>query len=248
MDFTPNLFKKQYIGHARHEGPYAENSLSLYQYLVDTLHYDIIEADIVFTKDGVPVLNHGRKTNFNTNTQEIVVDIPEITFSNLKELCQINNNQEDNTSITTAEEYIKFGKEKNVIIMLDLTFQHYTFKNYKQLYDIVSKHKMLNRTIWGDADIIKIACLNRHLIVQSGGSWGRRLLLKTLLKSFFCKTIIMSFSYYGGNIEDFANIVKWGHRLGFLMKVATVNDRQTADRFWKIGTDLINTDTLLNTQ
>lgn len=54
-----SLQKKQYIGHARHDGPYMENSLALYHYLVEELKYDIIEADIVFTLDGVPVLNHG---------------------------------------------------------------------------------------------------------------------------------------------------------------------------------------------
>lgn len=57
----------------------------------------------------------------------------------------------------------------------------------------------------------------------------------------------MSFSYYGGNIESFQNIVRWGHRLGFIMKVATINDLDTANRFWKIGADLINTDKLINT-
>ena len=56
----------------------------------------------------------------------------------------------------------------------------------------------------------------------------------------------MSFSYYGGKVESFLHIVKWGHRLGFVMKVATVNDLDLANRFWKIGTDLINTDKLLN--
>ena len=56
----------------------------------------------------------------------------------------------------------------------------------------------------------------------------------------------MSFSYYGGDIEQFEKIVRYGHRLGFVMKVATVNDAETANRFWKIGTDLINTDALLN--
>lgn len=42
------LNQKQYIGHARHEGPFQENSLELYHYLVEQLSYKIIEADVVF--------------------------------------------------------------------------------------------------------------------------------------------------------------------------------------------------------
>lgn len=62
----------------------------------------------------------------------------------------------------------------------------------------------------GDADILKLARLNRHLIVQVGGSWGRKLLIKSFLTSFLCKTTIMSFSYYGGNVESFPTYCEMG--------------------------------------
>lgn len=238
-----DLFKRQYIGHARHDGPYPENSLALYHYLTG-LHYEIVEADVVFTEDGIPVLNHGTKLNIG----EIEIDISKVKYADLSYYKIPNPKGEGMFKITSAEEFISFGHAKNITIMLDLTFQHYTYKNLCRLYGLVCKYDMKMQTIWGDADISKLARIDRQLIVQSSGSWGRRLLLKSLAKSFFCKTMIMSFSYYGGDVEQFANIVNWGHRLGFLMKVATVNDEVTADKFWKIGTDLINTDTLLNSK
>lgn len=238
-----SLHIKQYIGHARHDGPYMENSLNLYQYLVEELKYNIIEADVVFTLDGVPVLNHGVDKTFIKEGKECIINIAKNTFESLKTYVD----SIEGNFLTTVEEYIKYGKEKGVIIMFDLTFQKYSYSNYKTLYALVSKYEMQNNVIWGDADILKLALLNRKLIVQVGGSWGRKLLLKSFFTSFLCRTTIMSFSYYGGNIESFQDIVRWGHRLGFLMKVATINDLDTANRFWKIGADLINTDKLINT-
>ena len=43
------LNQKQYIGHARHEGPFQENSLELYHYLVEQLSYknDICLYDFI---------------------------------------------------------------------------------------------------------------------------------------------------------------------------------------------------------
>ena len=54
---TP-FFKKQYIAHARHKGNAPENTILLYEYVVESLRYGIIEGDVVFTKDGVGILNH----------------------------------------------------------------------------------------------------------------------------------------------------------------------------------------------
>lgn len=134
----------------------------------------------------------------------------------------------------------------NICVMLDLTFQKYSFTQLKALHSLVCKYKMKKQTIWGDANIFKLALLDHHLIYQVGGSWGRKILLETFVKSLFCRQIIMSFSYYGGNISSFRKIVYFGHKMGFLMKVATINEERLANCFWNIGTDLINTDTLLN--
>lgn len=113
-----SLQKKQYIGHARHDGPYMENSLALYHYLVEELKYDIIEADIVFTLDGVPVLNHGVDKNFIIKGKENKINIANHTFETLKTFV----GSATSNYLTTVEEYIKYGKEKGVIIMFDLTF------------------------------------------------------------------------------------------------------------------------------
>lgn len=243
MKVCPIFFTKQYIGHARHEGPYMENSIPLFEYLIDELKYDIVEADIVFTKDNVPVLNHSTSAKLYKEGVQYDVDISAVTLVELLDFSVVSDSQQ---KIATAEEFIKLGRRKNKCIMLDMTFQRYTFLQYKKMYRLVKLYNMQERVIWGDPNIFKLAIINKSLICQFSGSWGRKLLIFTFLKSYFCSTTIMSFSYYGGEVENFKNIVKWGHKLGFIMKVATINDESTAEKFWKIGTDLINTDILIN--
>ena len=233
--------RKQYIGHARHEGPAPENSIDLYSYLVHEIGYKIIEGDVVFTRDGIPFLNHGVNLNAYINGKGININTSKITYN---ELMKYSLSPNSHIPISTVDDFVRFGYSNKVYIMLDLTFQKYTLSNYKTLYDIVKKNNMLEHTIWGDPDFTKIARINRKLICQVGGSWGRKLLMEALIKSFFCRKMIMSYSYYGGNIEQNEKIVRYGHKLGFIMKVATINDQTVADRFWRIGTDLINTDIL----
>lgn len=240
---SPILFKKQYIGHARHVGPYKENTLALYLYLVDILKYNIIECDVVFTADNVPVLNHGIYKKMYKNGRGFQISIPNHTIKEVKSFSLYKNRT---TCLTTVEELIQFAHKRNICVMLDLTFQKYSFTQLKALHSLVCKYKMKKQTIWGDANIFKLALLDHHLIYQVGGSWGRKMLLETFFKSLFCRQIIMSFSYYGGNISSFRKIVYFGHKMGFLMKVATINEERLANCFWNIGTDLINTDTLLN--
>ncbi len=243
MNPNPIIFKRQYIGHARHEGPFLENTLPLYEYLIEELHYDIVEADIVFTKDDIPVLNHSTTAILYEGKKEWKIDVRSKTLEELRHYSVLRERYQ---SIATAEDFIKLGNQKKKCIMLDLTFQNYTFCHLKVLYNLVKKYNMLDSTIWADPSIMKLALLDRNLICQFSGSWGKKLLLTTFVKSLLCGTTIMSFSYYGGEINSFSSIPNIGHRIGFLMKVATINDHLQAEKFWNIGVDLINTDNLLN--
>lgn len=236
-------FYKQYIAHARHKGPAPENTIALYNYLTKELDYKIIEGDVVFTADGVPVLNHGIIIDAFINGRKKTIDINSIPYDELRSYSLIPNSV---CPITSVEEFVGYASKEKICIMLDLTFQKYTKENYKVLYDIVKEYNMKDYTIWGDPNFWKLSRIDRNLICQTSGSWGKKLLVEAFIKSFFCKKMIMSYSYYGGNIEQFKKIIQYGHKLGFIMKVATINDKHIADRFWNIGTDLINTDTLTN--
>lgn len=63
------LQKKQFVAHARYfSAEHPNNSLSLYKKLVEDDLYQIIETDVLFTKDNIPVLSH------ETNIRDIAVD------------------------------------------------------------------------------------------------------------------------------------------------------------------------------
>ena len=237
------IYQKQYIGHARHEGPFMENSYLLYKYLITVLDYKIVEADVVFTSDSVPVLHHGIESTFFKDGETLQLNINKYTYAELRNL---SLSKEEYNPITKLESVLELCNQYNTTILLDLTFQTYTFSHLRKLYRLTCDNNMRSNTIWGDVNIFKLSLIDRSTICQVGGSWGRKMLIETLFKSFFCKQIIMSFSYYGGDIMSFRQIVRYGHRLGFIMKAATINDEETANKFWQIGVDLINTDSLLN--
>ena len=80
---TPFL-KKQYIAHARHKGNAPENSILLYEYVVESLGYGIIEGDVVFTKDGIGILNHSIFLDAYNNKENISVDVTKVTYDEVK--------------------------------------------------------------------------------------------------------------------------------------------------------------------
>lgn len=65
------VFKQRFIGHARYHCQYAENSLQLYDYLVNALHYEIIECDIQFDKKDVPFLAYNENEICNKSVELI---------------------------------------------------------------------------------------------------------------------------------------------------------------------------------
>lgn len=211
--------------------------------MINDLGYKIVEADVVFTTDFFPVLHHGTSANVYRDGKIDTININQTTYQELKSYSQ---SPDVDYPFTTVDSLFQLASKKDICVLLDLTFQKYSMSCLRILYGIVCKYNMQDKTIWGDVNVYKMAIINRHLTCQVGGSWGRKLIAKSIWKSMFCRQLIMSFSYYGGRIEPFGHIVRIGHRLGFLMKVATVNDIEKANRFWKIGTDLINTDVLLN--
>ena len=243
---TPSIiYQKQYIGHARHEGPYRENSLPLFKYLITNLQYKIIEADVVFTSDRIPVLNHGVEGVVFYNGERQIININDTTYAELK---LYSFSQDDYVPITILDDILKLCYQHDVCILLDLTFQKYTFTHLKTINHLLYVNNMKSNTIWGDVNVFKLALIDHNAICQVGGSWGRKMLIESFFKSFFCRQLIMSFYYYGGEIESFKQIVNYGHKLGFIMKVATINEIDIAKKFWQIDVDLINTDTLLNNE
>lgn len=243
---TPNaLFtKNQYIAHARYHADYCQNTIELYDYLIDSLHYEIIECDIAISSDGIPIMHHGDHAVLFDGDQEMRISLRELDYGKISKL---SVRRDSFVTIQRLEPLVYTCKRKNVCLMLDHTVD-FSIVEYKKLYDLICQYGMKRNTLWSDANAYKLALFDRNLIYQFGSSWSYPKLLYAKMKSLFCGFVIISTGYEGEDIESYKDLIRFGHKMGFVMKVSTINDQEVAERFWNIGTDLIITDELLNEQ
>jgi len=64
------VIKQRFIGHARYHCQYAENSMQLYDYLVNELHYEMVECDIQFDNNDNPFLAY-RECEINNKSVKL---------------------------------------------------------------------------------------------------------------------------------------------------------------------------------
>lgn len=84
------LYNVQFVAHGRYAiDTLADNSIELYEVLIKDLKYKIIETDILFTKDSIPVLCHEYNiSQVAKNEKGISVNknVDELQFSELRDL------------------------------------------------------------------------------------------------------------------------------------------------------------------
>lgn len=245
------FFDAQYIAHARMVG-YPQNTMHLYEAALEK-GYKIVECDLEFTKDNIPVLLHDPTINNvarnpDGSTLSETVSIEDMTYEEaLRYDFGIYAGAEfAGTPLTKLETLLRFCQRNNLLIVLDCGFDS-TQARYDALYDLVCKTGMRLKTLWSDGNYSYLSSIDKGLIYQFGGGWNKSMIDAAATRLGNCGLIILSTSYGGGNISDLAEIVDYGHKAGMIMKVSTINDADVAEQFWAIGTDLIITDTLVNT-
>lgn len=242
-NYPNSIFTKtQYLAHASYHARFCSNTLELYEFLIDSLDYEMVECDIAISSDGVPVMHHGDSAVLYADNKELRVSLRRLSY---EKIAQLSTRNDTMVEIQRLEPLVFLCKQKNVCLMLDHTMD-FSISEYGIFYNLICQYGMKRNTLWSDANVYKLAVYDRNLIYQFGSSWNYPKLIYAKLKSILCGSIIISTGYEEGDIESFKDIVRFGHEMGFLMKVSTINDRGVADRFWKIGTDLIITDELLN--
>ena len=115
--------------------------------------YKMVDADILFTKDKIPVVSHGGDLSSISNGKGQLI---EKTYEELKKLdfgSKINKNYVGET-ILKFEDLLKLCKENNIIIDLDLFHLNYKefLKNKKEyaklLIEYIEKYDMLDSIVF----------------------------------------------------------------------------------------------------
>lgn len=255
------LYEVQYVAHARYAiDTLADNSIELYEVLVKDLKYKIIETDILFTKDSIPVLCHEYNiAQIAKNEKGISVNknIDELQLSELK--CLYFTKPETviyfngsgggkRQNITTLEELLVFAKRNNVCIQLDMQKQSFGLNLCEKLYNMVSEYGMLNRVIWetSEGDFWNLIKLDRNLIYQLDETWSMESIEACKKRKLFASQIILSKWFPDYSNLDYDDFIKEAHRNGYLVKCSIINDSNVADSLQKMGVDLIVTDSIKN--
>ena len=209
--------------------------------------FHIIDADLLFTKDKIPVICHEQ------DLDKISDGKGTLSSKTLNELKKLNffYGKYKHEKILTLEEFLKFSKENNIIIDLDLSHIDYVkyFKNTdeyaKIIVNIVEKYDMFNSIFFNNGDIInKIEKLKKfkNNISISISNMNEKKNIEEIKNKYNDSKIII---YNMGNLLSGKHIdeqtVKYGISLGRKIKAAKVNDRKFADKLFKWGVNYIMT-------
>ena len=211
------------------------------------LGFHILDADILFTKDKIPVICHEK------NLEVISDGKGPLKSQTLNELKKLNfyGLKSKNEKILTLEEFLKFSKENNVIIDLDLYHLDYTeyfskTEDYiKILINEIQKSNMFNSVIFNSGDnILKLTKLKQYKndIAISISRLNDRKSIDNIKDKFNDSKIII---YNMGNLQYGKKIdketVKYGISLGKKIKAAKVNNINFANKLFSWGVNYITT-------
>lgn len=144
--------KMNIICHRGYKALAPENSEAAFR-LAKQNGYNIVETDIKYTKDGVPVMLHDFTINRvarNADGSEITepIDISTITYEEaLKyDFGMYKSEEFKGTKILTLVEFLKLCKELDLHAYLHLFLG--TETHIRELYDLVEEHGMKDKVTW----------------------------------------------------------------------------------------------------
>ena len=232
----PTLHETHFVAHGRNlTKDYPDNTIGLFK-LAYEKGYKIIECDVIFTKDLVPILSHEDSLHLLLPhaCKENRQNISELSYD---EICNYNLSSRLDTviRIETLKSVLEYAKHHNLCVELDMEKHGFGREKVQILYDLVVSLGMVDKVIWevSNRDFWHLASLDRNLIYQLDHTWDYDLIDKLCKRQYFAGTIILS--KWFGNFENIdwvehKNIIEYAHKRGFLMKCSVVNDSNFAKK------------------
>ena len=244
--FNKNIELNNFISHAGLSAYRPQSSFLAYKEAIRR-GFKIVDADIQFTKDKIPVICHGKILEEISNGKGL------LTSKSLKELRKLDfgNKEFKNVKIMTFEDLLKLCKENNIIIDLDLF--HMDFKKYfnetdeyaEIIINIVKKYNYFDSIIFNSGHniekIIKLKKIKKDITISIDDT-NKKIDIDRIKNKFNdSKRIIYNMGnlLYGNNIDE--DTVKYGLSLGHKIKAAKVNNLEFANTILKWGVNYITT-------
>ena len=212
--------------------------------------YRIVEADIQFTKDKIPIVCN--QANFD------IISAPKrkINDMTLPEINNINiglkyDPKYKGEKILLLEDLLKLCQENNVLIdffLSDLDYKIYFENNNefaKIIIDTINKYNMIDSVIFeegsNDKIISKLLEIKNDISISIGNINSKEDMDKTKDKYPNSKRIIFSLLNNNLIIE---NLIQYGLSLGKKIKVSNIDDANVAKKLFSTGANFITTNKL----
>ena len=214
--------------------------------------YKMVDADILFTKDKIPVVSHGGDLNSISNGKGQLI---EKTYEELEKLdfgSKINKNYAGE-KILKFEDLLKLCKENNIIIDLDLFHLNYNefLKNKKEyaklIIEYIEKYDMIDSIVFNEKrqSIIEIFKSIRKDLSFSLNGMNEKENIKRIKDKYQDSKILI---YNMGDLQKGKKInkesVKYGLSLGKKIKAAKIDDINFANKVLEWGVNFICTNKL----
>ena len=241
-----------FISHAGLYGQRPQSTLSAFEEAIRR-GYHIVDGDIQFTKDKIPVINH------ESNIEKISDGTGTIDSQTLKELEKYDfgikfDKKYKGEKILTLESLLDLCKKNNVIIDLDLG--HLNYKKYfeetdeyiKIIINLIEKYNMTDSVIFNDGHnpetVLKMKKLRNDTSVSVSNMNKKENMDMAKNKYEGSKRIIFNFGGLtsGKTIDE--ETVKYGISLGKRIKASVVDDLEFANKIQNWGVNYITTNQL----
>ena len=214
--------------------------------------YKMVDADIIFTKDKIPVVSHGRDLNSISNGKGELIDK---TLEELEKLDfgSIINKKYAGETILKFEDLLKLCRENNIIIDLDLYHLNYNefLKNKKEyanlIIELIENYDMIDSIVFNEKreSIIEAFKSIRNDLSFSLSGMNEIENIKRIKDKYQDSKILI---YNMGELKKGKKInkesVKYGLSLGKKIKAAQIDNINFANKVMEWGVNFICTNKL----
>ena len=215
--------------------------------------YRIVDANIQFTKDKIPVIcNQDDLSNINGKKEKI----NKMTLVELQKI-ELGKNyapKYKNEKILLLEDLLKLCKENNALIEFNLSnldFQNYFEKSNefaKIIIDTIMKNGMIDSIFFDEGSnekiISKLIEIKNDISVSISNINSKEDMIKMKDKYPNSKRVIYNLGDISNNNQIDEKVIKYGLSLGKKIKVGIIDDRDVAKRMFSMGVNFVTTNIL----